>query len=151
MALFTPERKAVRDAKGNLLVQPEQGHTYAWDTFRTKVLEEKVGCLQRFFQAYDRSCVGKGETPRGNSMLYNLLALLREAENDRINLARYAYLLARLSPEKNAPDYPLYEQFSHSMMDDWAFDAVQRHQLITAIYIYVYQNRKGGDTDGRTE
>lgn len=151
VALFTPERKAVRDAKGNLLVQPEQGHAYAWDTFRTKVLEEKVGCLQRFFQAYDRSCAGKGETPRGNSMLYNLLALLREAENDRINLARYAYLLARLSPEKNAPDYPLYEQFSHSMMDDWAFDAVQRHQLITAIYIYVYQNRKGGDTDGRTE
>ena len=151
VALFTPERKAVRDAKGNLLVQPEQGHTYAWDTFRTKVLEEKVGCLQRFFQAYDRSCAGKGETPRGNSMLYNLLALLREAENDRINLARYAYLLARLSPEKNAPDYPLYEQFSHSMMDDWAFDAVQRHQLITAIYIYVYQNRKGGDTDGRME
>ena len=151
VALFTPERKAVRDAKGNLLVQPEQGHTYAWDTFRTKVLEEKVGCLQRFFQAYDRSCADKGETPRGNSMLYNLLALLREAENDRINLARYAYLLARLSPEKNAPDYPLYEQFSHSMMDDWAFDAVQRHQLITAIYIYVYQNRKGGDTDGRTE
>lgn len=151
VALFTPERKAVRDAKGNLLVQPEQGHAYAWDTFRTKVLEEKVGCLQRFFQAYDRSCADKGETPRGNSMLYNLLALLREAENDRINLARYAYLLARLSPEKNAPDYPLYEQFSHSMMDDWAFDAVQRHQLITAIYIYVYQNRKGGDTDGRTE
>ena len=150
VALFTPERKAVRDAKGNLLVQPEQGHTYAWDTFRTKVLEEKVGCLQRFFQAYDRSCADKGETPRGNSMLYNLLALLREAENDRINLARYAYLLARLSPKKNAPDYPLYEQFSHSMMA-WALDAVQRHQLITAIYIYVYQNRKGGDTDGRTE
>ncbi len=37
------------------------------------------------------------------------------------------------------------------MMDDWAFDAVQRHQLITAIYIYVYQNRKGGDTDGRKQ
>ena len=150
VALFMPERKAVRDAKGNLLVQPEQGHTYAWDTFRTAVLEEKAGCLQRFFQAYDSSCADKGETPRGNSMLYNLLALLREAENDRINLARYAYLLARLSPKKSAPDYPLYEQFSHSMMD-WALDAVQRHQLITAIYIYVYQNRKGGDTDGRME
>ena len=34
VALFTPERKAVRDAKGNLLVQPEQGHIYAWDVFR---------------------------------------------------------------------------------------------------------------------
>ena len=142
VALFTPERKAVRDAKGSLLVQPEQGHIYAWDTFRTKVLTEKVGCLQSFF--------GKDNAEHGNAMLYNLLALLREAENDRINLARYAYLLARLSPKKNAPDYKLYEQFSHNMMD-WALDAVQRHQLITAIYIYVYQNRKGGDTDGRME
>ena len=142
VALFTPERKAVRDAKGNLLVQPEQGHIYAWDTFRAKVLTEKVGCLQSFF--------GKDNAEHRNTMLYNLLALLREAENDRINLARYAYLLARLSPKKNAPDYKLYEQFSHSMMD-WALDAVQRHQLITAIYIYVYQNRKGGDTDGRME
>ena len=142
VALFTPERKAVRDAKGNLLVQPEQGHIYAWDTFRTKVLTEKVGCLQSFF--------GRDNAEHGNALLYNLLALLREAENDRINLARYAYLLARLSPKKNAPDYKLYEQFSHSMMD-WALDAVQRHQLITAIYIYVYQNRKGGDTDGRME
>ena len=125
-----------------LCVLAEQGHIYAWDTFRTKVLTEKVGCLQSFF--------GKDNAEHGNAMLYNLLALLREAENDRINLARYAYLLARLSPKKNAPDYKLYEQFSHSMMD-WALDAVQRHQLITAIYIYVYQNRKGGDTDGRME
>ena len=142
VALFTLERKAVRDAKGNLLVQPEQGHIYAWDVFRTKVLTEKVGCLQSFF--------GKDNAEHRNTMLYNLLALLREAENDRINLARYAYLLVRLSPKKNAPDYKLYEQFSHNMMD-WALDAVQRHQLITAIYIYVYQNRKGGDTDGRME
>lgn len=142
VALFTPERKAVRDAAGNLLVQPEQGHIYSWDTFRTKVLTEKVGCLQSFF--------GKDDSEHGNAMLYNLLALLREAENDRINLARYAYLLARLSPKKSAANYKAYEQFSHSMMD-WALDAVQRHQLITAIYIYVYQNRKGGDTDGSME
>ena len=82
VALFTPERKAVRDAKGNLLVQPEQGHVYAWDTFRTKVLNEKVGCLQSFIR--------KDDSEDRNTMLYNLLALLREDENDRINLAQYA-------------------------------------------------------------
>lgn len=62
VALFTPERKAVRDAKSNLLVQPEQGHIYAWDVFRTKVLTEKVGCLQSFF--------GKDDAEHGNTMLY---------------------------------------------------------------------------------
>ena len=139
VALFTPERSAVTDAKGHILVQPEQGHVYAWDVLRDKVLGEKAACLQSFFHDADNG--------HGNAMLYNLLALLREAENDRINLARYAYLLARLAPKKNAPEYRAYEAFSRRMMD-WAMDAEQRHQLITAIYINVYQHRKDGDTDG---
>ena len=139
VALFTPERRAVTDAKGHILVQPEQGHVYAWDVLRDKVLGEKAACLQSFFHDADNG--------HGNAMLYNLLALLREAENDRINLARYAYLLARLAPKKNAPEYRAYEAFSRRMMD-WAMDAEQRHQLITAIYINVYQHRKDGDTDG---
>lgn len=141
VALFAPERRAVRDAKGNFLVHQEQGHVYAWNTLCTQVLGEKVECLQSFF--------GNDDNERGNSMLYNLLALLKEAENDHINLARYAYLLARLAPGKNAPNYPSYEQFSHRMMG-WAMDAQQRHQLVTAIYIDLYQHRKGGDTDGTT-
>lgn len=139
VALFAPERKTVTDAKGHILVLPEQGHVYTWDTLRTQVLGEKAECLQSFFNAAD--------SQHGNAMLYNLLNLLREAENDRINLARYAYVLARLAPKRSAPDYKTYEQFSHRMMN-WAMDAQQRHQLITAIYINVYQNRKGGDTDG---
>ena len=83
-------------------------------------------------------------------MLYNLLALLREAEKRPHQPCTIRLPAGAAFPQKNAPDYKLYEQFSHSMMD-WALDAVQRHQLITAIYIYVYQNRKGGDTDGRME
>ena len=118
--------------------------------FFPDILRQALQSLAPQFLRHPVKSFGKDDAEHGNAMLYNLLALLREAENDRINLARYAYLLARLSPKKNAPDYKLYEQFSHSMMD-WALDAVQRHQLITAIYIYVYQNRKGGDTDGRME
>lgn len=139
VALFTPERKAVRDARETLLVQPEQGHVYKWDTLRDEVLGEKAACLQSFFNNAD--------SEHGNAMLYNLLALLREAEKDRINLARYAYVLARLAPKKNAPEYRNYKAFSDKMME-WAMDASQRHQLITAIYIHVYQHRKGGEKDG---
>lgn len=142
VALFTPERKAVTTAKGRILVQPEQGHVYSWDTLRIQILGEKVNCLQDFFNTADSA--------HGNALLYNLLALLREAENDRINLARYAYVLARLAPKKSSPSYKTYEQFSHRMMD-WAMDAKQRRQLITAIYINVYQHRKGGDADDTME
>lgn len=142
VALFVPERKAVNDADGNITVWPEQGHVYTWDTLRDKILGEKVKCLQDFFNSAD--------SEHGNAMLYNLLALLREAENDRINLARYAYLLARLAPKKKAPEYQKYEAFSHRMME-WAMESDQRHQLITAIYINVYQHRKGGNIDGAME
>ena len=62
------------DAKGHILVQPEQGHVYAWDVLRDKVLGEKAVCLQSFFHDADNG--------HGNAMLYNLVALLREAEND---------------------------------------------------------------------
>ena len=67
------------------------------------------------------------------------MELLREAENNKINLARYAYLLARMSPQK--ADGGLYDRFARSMMD-WGRDAGARNRLILAIYIYVYQNRE---------
>lgn len=139
VALFTPERKTVLSKAGVPLIRGEQGHVYHWDTLRKEVLGEKLQCLNGFF----RSDTGE----HGNAMLYNLLALLREAEYDRINLARYAYTLARLRPKKTASNYRAYDTFSKKMMD-WALDPEQRRQLITAIYINVYQHRKGGRTDG---
>ena len=80
---------------------------------------------------------------RGNSMLYNLTDLLRNTREDQVNFARCAYLLARLRPDekKASPaQQDAYRTFSHNVLD-WARDPEQRRQLITAIYIYVYQKR----------
>ena len=121
-----------------------QGHTYHWDTFLTQVMGEKEQTLRRFFRE-------SGQRERGNAFLYRLLTLLREADPDRqkpIQLARYAYLLARLEPPRNSPQHSAYQEFANHMYH-WALDTNERKQLITAIYIFVYRNRaKGGTSDG---
>ena len=62
-------------------------------------------------------------------------------EDGRINLARYAYLLARLEPKRSSPRWDVYREFANQMYS-WALDKTDSSQLITAIYLYVYENRK---------
>lgn len=123
-----PEKNAIS------LFEPHQNHTYRWDLFQKKILGEKRTALQKFFAA----------TPeRGNAFLYRLLELLRQSqmEDGRINLARYAYLLARLEPKRSSPRWDVYREFANQMYS-WALDKTDSSQLITAIYLYVYENRK---------
>ena len=140
------ETAALEDAAKNLpgkdaiaLFTPTQAHTYHWDTFIQKVLGEKVKALKDFF-TFTR--MQEQEKQKGMALLYRLLALLREAETDRINLARYAYALARLEPPRGDSRRARYAEFTHQMYD-WALNKIDRGQLITAIYLYVYLNRKG--------
>ena len=117
------------------LFDPRAEHTYSWEVFREKVLGEKFAALQRFFDT---------DSERGNTFLYRLMQLLRESQEQdgRINLARYAYLLARMEPKRSDPRWSAYREFADRMYG-WALHPADRTQLITAIYLYVYQNRKG--------
>ena len=120
------------------LFDPFLEHTYHWEEFSENVLGTKCALLTRFFCSDDAA--------RGNSFLYRIVDLLRSAERDgKLALARYAYLLARLAPPVSSPAYRGYKEFSEKMYA-WALDAAQRKQLITAIYIHVYENREG-DTE----
>ena len=114
------------------LFDPEAEHTYPWQQFREKVLEEKLAALNAFF--------GQEEQERGNAFLYQLLELLRQAQKDKMNLARLAYLLARMEPRERHKKEG-YRQFVDSMYG-WGISAADRQQLITAIYLYVYTERK---------
>ena len=66
--------------------------------------------------------------------------------DEKINLARYAYLLARLEPDKKAEteQKELYRKFSKQMYL-WMQDDADCKELITSIYIYAYLNRKEGE------
>lgn len=112
------------------LFAPGSGSVYTWQAFQTEVAETKLAELQRFFS--------RQENERGMAFLYRILALLRAVQEDprqKLPLARLAYLLARLAPSR------LDESFSKRMMD-WSLHEKDRASLITAIYLYVYQNRK---------
>ena len=114
------------------LFDAHQAHTYPWPVFTARVMGEKYAMLSRFFA---------GQDERGMAFLYRMTELLRQAENDKLNLARYAYLLARLQPKRSSGSYALYNEFPKQMYA-WACSGTDRLQLVTAIYLYVYMNRK---------
>lgn len=101
-----------------------------------------VGQKLRMLQGYFQSATGRDQAA-GNSFLYNLYKYLVGAQHDRINIARYAYLLGRMTPHEDASqeEKESYRQFSDSMYK-WALDKQDRQELLTAINIYAYLNRK---------
>ena len=129
------EERAKRQPGKNAiaLFAPRENHTYGWEIFSRRVMGEKKKALEDFFSA--------SEQERGNGFLYRLLELLRQAQGEQINLARYAYMLARMEP-RDRKQKAVYERFSANMYR-WALSPEDRLELITAIYIYVYQERKG--------
>ena len=118
------------------LFAPQEGLRFYWATLENGVLGEKYALLDAFFQGEDRQ--------RGNAFLYRLLEYLRQGE-DRLNLARCAYLLARLEPgESAAPaQKEAYRRFSQGFYR-WALEPEGRRQLIAAVYLYVYLHRDTG-------
>lgn len=147
-----PEKNAVTlfDAKdvfkSDKLSGIELKHTYSWDEFKNKVISEKLDTLKEFF--------GFGESKKnsdndfGASLLYNLVFLLRNSDTDKINYARYVYLLSRMEPSakngKDKEDIDKYKKFSGKMYE-WIKNPTEKKQLLTAIYIYAYLIRKRGD------
>ena len=106
--------------------------TYHWDELIEKVLGEKYALLKSYFADNEES---------GKSMLYKMLQLIRDKdESNRLNVAKFAYLLARLSP-KGKEKAEQYQEFSTKMYD-WIQNSTDRRQLITAIYIYIYTTRE---------
>ena len=78
----------------------------------------------------------------GKSFLYRLLELMRE-RGEKINLARFAYLLARMEP-KDSDDNErkeLYKNFSRNMYQ-WMKNDEECRQAIAAITIYIYSIRE---------
>lgn len=118
------------------LFTDKEDHTYKWVDFSQKVAGEKLKQLHVFFGFIPDPSLQK----RGNSFLYRMLELLRD--NKKINIARYAYTLARLEPPKTADEKYriLYRDFSSNMYK-WMQDEQDRKELMTAIYIYIYLNR----------
>ena len=107
--------------------------TYSWIEFENEVLAEKFALISEFFQNSEN---------RGHTFLYNILELIR-GQKEKINFARYVYLLARLEPDQDtSPEQKdLYQKFSRQMYQ-WIQNEKDCRQLKTAITIYAYLTRE---------
>ena len=130
--------KKMKDQKGNAVKDSitlfDESGCYRWDTFTENVIGEKLKTLRDFLD---------GNKEKGKAMLHNLLSLIREKDDgSRLNLARFAYLISRISPE-NKDDIEMSERFSNfrRKIYSWINDDEDRRQLVTAIYLYVYSIR----------
>ena len=127
----------------------DESGCYRWDTFTEKVVGEKLRILREFLD---------GNTEKGKALLYNMLSLIRETYADKtaqtdsadrkLNLARFAYLIARMIPE-NKDDKEAQEKYSQFKRDiyGWITDDEDRRQLVTAIYLYVYSVRENEENE----
>lgn len=114
---------------------------YSWDEFEQNVCHDKLGFLKknitvRYDEAGSKLFVGK-------TALYRLLSLLRQAENDgcHIELARFAYTLARMQPkETEKGKWRCYQNLRNALYD-WYQSSKDRKALITAIELLVYHIR----------
>ena len=110
--------------------------TYSWEELENHVLAEKYRCIAEFFSTSQE---------RGKNFLYKILELLRYKQ-EKINIARYVYLLSRMEPDKKAEAgeaLKRYRGFASKMLQ-WIQDDRDTRQLKTAIQIYAYMTRETG-------
>ena len=124
---------------------PEDVYTFSWDQWETDV-RAKIKQLSELFD-YQKNAQDANTVLRGQRMIYRILELLRGAD-DKINIARYAYMLARLAPdgkdEKTDETYnKIYKRFQEKMYL-WILNERDRKSLMLAILIYVYSVRESG-------
>lgn len=163
MAEVTAElEKAAKDADGKnsialfgLEPAEENGylvrralHRYKWDEFTGQVCGEKAACLMRWFSFKDKDKGGKAGGDRltaGTAFLYRLLELARERlGGERMPLAQLAYTVARREPKRESPAYQTYLEAKEKLYY-WFLNQEQCRQLLTALYLVLYMNRRGED------
>lgn len=116
----------------NAITVFDDTQTYCWNEFLQNVTDEKIRVLDNYFKQTDE---------HGMAFLYHLMELLRR-NSEKINFARYVYLLSRMEPDENKTlQRKAYREFSKKMYE-WSKKPKDRRELITAIYLYVYLHRK---------
>lgn len=122
----------------------DDSNRYSWDEFINSVIGEKLKLIRKYMNENQE---------KGNSMLYQMMSLIRDiSEGERLNIARFSYLLGRLRPdEEKSRDrekqkiyenkLAVYQEFADKLYH-WIRSEKDRPQLITAIRLYIYLNRK---------
>lgn len=124
-----------KDSYGN-----EDSHLYNWEVFIEIVLNEKYKFIKENTTLEDDDKSDK--IYLGKSIIYRLISLIRSSRKDndnRIDIARFAYTLARINKKKNQIDS--YNIFKRKMFE-WIKNDEEANQLLTALILIVYEHRE---------
>lgn len=119
--------------------QLECKHIYTWADFEMKVCKEKMNYLLARL-SFDGDKFNKLSV--GKSLIYRLMDLIQLADEDKLNIARFAYVLARMQSkqDKDEQKRKVYEDFV-SKMYQWINNNEDKKQLATALNLLVYYLR----------
>ena len=76
------------------------------------------------------------------NLKYAMVELIRN-QKEKINFARFVYLLSRLEPDKEGEKKEKYRKFSRKMYQ-WVQSEKDCRELKTAINLYAYMHREKG-------
>ena len=122
-----------------------RAQVYGWDDFIDGVCGAKLAFLRQHFSFDDAKAPSRVRV--GKSAAYRLLGLL-EADGRSVQLARFAYVLARLDPGAKADSQETYRKIRRQFYE-WYKEPEDRRELSTAMQFIIYSIReKGARTDG---
>ena len=108
--------------------QLECKHIYTWADFEMKVCKEKMNYLLARL-SFDGDKFNKLSV--GKSLIYRLMDLIQLADEDKLNIARFAYVLVRMQPkqDKDEQKRKVYEDFVSKILFIISFRYLIRNKL----------------------
>lgn len=141
IALFSLDY-VVRDSNYSRIAH----HLYGWDVFIKDVCEDKLFKLQQWFWfGGQNGSRPPGSIRIGQVFLYKLVQLAQDrlfGRDQCIPLARLAYLLGRLEVNQKDSEQVKTYQILRKNLFDWMLELQQCQQLLTALYLLIYLNRR---------
>lgn len=115
---------------------------YTWEELEDQVIGEKIHFLESHFSLSGTN--DQHKLKAGKGLLYRLLDLMRHSEQEagNMNLARFAYVLARMEPKAIEKEKQNCYQEVRKQLYNWYQDERDRQELITAIELIVYRMRQ---------
>ena len=117
------------------------GFVFQWHELQNEVIREKLYFLQQhYFNKKDNE-----DASRGSAEIYRIKSLIEKIEEDKNNLARLAYALARIN--ENLKKSGKENRVFINRIYEWSKGEKDRKQLLAALTLLLYLNRGEKDDE----
>ena len=130
-----------KDALSLFGIDEERDNTYHWNEFKTKVYD-KIKLLTKLCN-FDETIQDNNKILFSTSMRYKFKQLLTSEDENKFNLSRLAYTLARMKPNDNAlNNETLKQHWNDFKANIYKWSQEDTKSLLTTLDLIIYLNRK---------